>query len=168
MHVASYVEGADMPTIPDGAEERAVKKLERLRDGSKGPHVGPFYTQMQETMMRNVGVYRSEEPMQKAVSDIKALRERFKEVRVEDSSKVFNSDLLGILELESLLDLSLVTAAGAVNRKESRGAHSREDYPERDDPNWLKHTLAGLDGDGVAIDYKDVDTSIWEPKPRKY
>ncbi|MFP4376560.1 MAG: succinate dehydrogenase/fumarate reductase flavoprotein subunit, partial [Spirochaetales bacterium] len=72
------------------------------------------------------------------------------------------------LELENLLDLSLITAASAVNRKESRGAHSREDFPDRDDPNWLKHTLASLDGNDVKIDYKEVDTSIWEPKPRKY
>lgn len=168
VHVAEYASGSDMPAIPDGAEERAVKKLERLRDGSKGPHVGPFYAEMQETMMRNVGVYRNEGQMQKAVADIQGLRDRFHDVRVEDASAAFNSDLLGILELESLLDLSLVTAAGAVNRQESRGAHSREDYPDRDDSNWLKHTLASLEGNGVKIDYKEVDTSIWEPKPRTY
>ena len=68
----------------------------------------------------------------------------------------------------NLLDLSLITAASALNRQESRGAHSREDFPERDDENWLKHTLAYLEGDTVRFDYKPVDTSIWEPKPRTY
>jgi succinate dehydrogenase / fumarate reductase flavoprotein subunit len=168
MDIANFVKDAEMPSIPDGAEDRAVAKLERLRDGSKGPHVGPFYTQMQESMMSKVGVYRNEKPMQEAVGDIQKLREEYQAVRAEDSSKVFNSDILGILELENLLDLALITAASAENRKESSGAHSREDYPERDDPNWLKHTLASLDGDTVKINYKDVDTSIWEPKPRKY
>jgi succinate dehydrogenase / fumarate reductase flavoprotein subunit len=77
--------------------------------------------------------------------------------------------VLQILELENLLDLSLVTAASAANRTESRGAHSRKDFPERDDDQWLKHTMAYLKNDGeVSIDYKEVDTSIWEPKPRVY
>ncbi|MFP4112736.1 MAG: succinate dehydrogenase flavoprotein subunit [Spirochaetota bacterium] len=167
-HVAQFVKDASMPKLPDGAEERAVKKIERLHDGSTGPHVGPFYTEMQETMMSKVGVYRNEAPMAEAVDEIRKLRDSYREVRTEDPNRAFNSDILGILELENLLDISLVTAASALNRTESRGAHSREDYPDRDDPNWLKHTLATLDGNTVTIDYKDVDTSIWEPKPRKY
>ncbi|MFW6211674.1 MAG: succinate dehydrogenase flavoprotein subunit [Spirochaetota bacterium] len=168
MHIADYVKNADMPKLPDGAEQAAVQKIERLRDGKKGPHVGPIYTELQESMMAKVGVYRNEKPMAEAVNDVQALREKYRDVRTEDTSKAYNSDILGILELENLLDLSLITAASAVNRKESRGAHSREDFPDRDDPNWLKHTLASLDGNDVKIDYKEVDTSIWEPKPRKY
>jgi succinate dehydrogenase / fumarate reductase flavoprotein subunit len=167
-HVAEYVKDASMPAFPEGAEERATAKIDRLHDGSSGPHVGPFYTEMQETMMSKVGVYRNEKPMTEAVDEIQKLRERYHEVRTEDPNRAFNSDILGILELENLLDLSLITAASALNRQESRGAHSREDYPDRDDPNWLKHTLTSLDGDTVTIDYKGVDTSIWEPKPRKY
>jgi succinate dehydrogenase / fumarate reductase flavoprotein subunit len=88
--------------------------------------------------------------------------------RVQDTGKPFNTDLLEIIELGNLLDLSLLTAASALNRQESRGAHSREDFPERDDDNWLKHTLAYLEGDTVRLDDKAVDTSIWEPKPRTY
>ena len=167
-HVAEYVQNVSMPSIPSGAEERGAKKIERLRDGKKGPHVGPFYEKMQETMMAKVGVYRNSRPMSEAVDEIRRLREEYQNVRTEDASKGFNSDILGILELENLLDLSLVTAASALNRTESRGAHSREDYPERDDPNWLKHTMATLDGAEVKIGYKDVDVSIWKPKPRTY
>ena len=168
MHIADYVKNADAAKMPSGAEDAAVAKIDRLRDGSKGPHVGPFYTEMQETMMAKVGVYRNEKPMAEAVDEVQKLRDKYHDVRTEDTAKAFNSDILGILELENLLDLSLITAASALNRQESRGAHSREDYPDRDDPNWLKHTLATLDGDKVTIDYKEVDTSIWEPKPRKY
>ena len=167
-HVAEFVQDAEMPQLPSGADEAAVKKVERLMDGTKGPHVGPIYTAMQESMMSRVGVYRNETAMSGAVEDIRKLREEYAEVRVEDGNKAFNSDILGVLELENLLDLSLVTAASALNRQESRGAHSREDFPDRDDPNWLKHSLTSLSGDQVTIDYKEVDTSIWEPKPRKY
>jgi succinate dehydrogenase / fumarate reductase flavoprotein subunit len=119
-------------------------------------------------MMEKIGVYRDHEDMESAVDDLQKLRDEFKGVRVQDKSGNFNQEVLSILELENLLDLSLITAASALNRTESRGAHSRRDYPDRDDPNWLKHTMAHLNGDDVNIDYKKVDTSIWVPKPRKY
>ncbi len=106
--------------------------------------------------------------MKQAVEDVQRLRQQAMELRVQDGSAEFNSDLLGLLELENLLDLSLITAASAENRKESRGAHSRNDYPDRDDDMWLKHTLASIDGDEVNIGYKEVDLSFWEPKPRVY
>ena len=97
------------------------------------------------------------------------LYERYQQVRAQDTGRqAFNTDLLELIELRNLLDLSLLTAASALNRQESRGAHSREDFPDRDDDNWLKHSLAYLDGDTVRIEYKRVDTSIWEPKPRSY
>ena len=99
---------------------------------------------------------------------MKELRQRAKELRLQDSNQSFNNEVLEIIELRNLLDLSLSTAAAALNRKESRGAHSREDYPERDDDNWLKHTLVSLKDDEVSIAYKDVDLSRWEPKPRVY
>ena len=106
--------------------------------------------------------------MSAAVEEIKELRERYGLVRVQDTSSQFNTDLLEMIELGNMLDLALITAESALKRQESRGAHSREDYPERDDDNWLKHTLAYLDGSEVRLDYKGVDTSIWEPKPRSY
>lgn len=173
-HIANYVQQADLLHVPAGSDDRYKALYSRLTDGSSGPQPGPIYKEMQETMMANVGVYRTAKKMEQALSDVAALREAFKELRLADSSKSFNSDLLGILELQNLLDLSYITAASALNRTESRGGHSREDFPDRDDSKWLKHTLASLDGSGnqegqgVSIRYKAVDTSIWTPKPRTY
>ena len=118
--------------------------------------------------MRNVGVYRRAADMKKAVGDLTELRRKAAELRVADGAGSFNSAVLEVLEAENLVDLALVTAVAALNRTESRGAHSREDYPGRDDENWLKHSLASLDDDEVRIGYKDVDLSRWEPKPRVY
>ena len=119
-------------------------------------------------MMEKVGIYRNAGDMQAAVDAVQELRRRYGKVRVQDRGKSFNTDLLEVIELANLLDLSLITAASALNRQESRGAHSREDFEDRDDDGWLKHTLAYLEGDTVRLDYKPVDTSIWEPKPRTY
>jgi succinate dehydrogenase / fumarate reductase flavoprotein subunit len=118
--------------------------------------------------MSRVGVYRTGEEMEKAVEEIRDLRRQQQEVRIQDENKAFNTALLEILELEHLLDLSLVTAASALHRTESRGAHSREDYPERDDARWLKHTLAWIEGESVRMGEKKVDIRQFEPKPRTY
>ncbi len=166
-HIADYVKNAPAPSVPKDAGDAARARIAELKKG-KGKHPGPLYEKMQESMMTKIGVYREESVMKEAVSEIQALREEFKEVRVQDGAQNYNQEVLGILELENLLDLSLVTAVSALNRTESRGAHSRKDFPERDDTNWLKHTMATLDGSEVSIGYKSVDTSIWTPKPRVY
>jgi succinate dehydrogenase / fumarate reductase flavoprotein subunit len=168
LHIAEYVRQADLPRDDGGALDRAVSLVDGLRSSKKGPSTGTFYERMQETMMRHVGVYRREGDMKQAVADIRGLRDEWQELRLQDGTSRFNNQILGVFELKNLLDLSLLTAESALNRTESRGAHSREDYPERDDENWLKHTLATLEGDTVSIDYKDVDLSRWEPKPRVY
>ena len=168
MHIAEYVKNAKSPTVTEADAEEARKRIEALRNRKGGRHVGPIMQRMQEVMMEKVGVYRTQADMDQAVKEIQKLREDFKEVAVQDTGAGFNSEVLQIMELENLLDLSLITAASAANRTESRGAHAREDFPDRDDTNWLKHTMAGLSGNDVTIDYKAVDVSIWEPKPRKY
>jgi len=167
-HIGEYIKQAIQPQLAEDAADEARAWIARLTDGSTGPHGGHITEEMQVTMMEKVGIYRNAGDMEAAVNEIQALRERYRTVRVQDTGKAFNTDLLEIIELGNLLDLSLLTAASALNRTESRGAHSREDFAERDDDNWLKHTLAYLDGDRVRIDLKAVDTSIWEPKPRTY
>lgn len=168
MHIAEYVKDAPQHRVTEADADRARERIDALRNRKGGRHVGPILHRMQEVMMEKVGVYRTQETMDEAVREIQQLREEFQEVAVQDTGAGFNSEVLQIMELENLLDLSLVTAASAANRTESRGAHAREDFPERDDPNWLKHTMASLAGDEVTIDYKPVDISIWKPKPRTY
>jgi succinate dehydrogenase / fumarate reductase flavoprotein subunit len=167
-HIAEYIKSAKEVVVDDSAASDAREWIGRITDGTSGPHGGHISEEMQTTMMEKVGIYRNEQQMQAAVDEIQTLRRRYLEVRVQDTSKSFNTDLLEIIELGNLLDLSLVTATAALQRRESRGAHSREDFAERDDENWLKHSLAYLEGDTVRFDYKAVDTSIWEPKPRTY
>ena len=166
-HIADFVRNADHGALPADAGKAARERIATLKQ-SKGAHPGPLYEKMQEVMMAKIGVYREQRQMEEAVAEIRQLRDEFRQVRVQDGSTNYNQEVLGILELENLLDLSLVTAVSALNRTESRGAHSRKDFPERDDSGWLKHSMASLKDSDVSIDYKAVDTSIWEPKPRTY
>ena len=165
--IARYVKEADPPPVGKEPEAAARTLVETLR-GGKGPHGGELRERMKDLMMESVGIYRSAEQMQAAVAELQSLRDRYREVRAQDGSSGYNTDLLEIFELGNLLDLALVTVAGALNRTESRGAHSREDYPQRDDEKWLKHTLARLQADQVRIAYRPVDISRFEPKPRAY
>ncbi len=167
-HMAQYVKQAPRMGMTIDDADFAREWIDRLTLGKEGPHGGHILDDMQTTMMEKVGIYRNEADMALAVKEISALREKYRDVRTQDRGRPFNTDLLELIELGNLLDLSLITAVSALNRQESRGAHSREDYPERDDANWLKHTLAYLTEDDVKLSYKSVDTSIWTPKPRKY
>jgi succinate dehydrogenase / fumarate reductase flavoprotein subunit len=159
-HIGEYVKEVKVPSVSEDVADTADRWIKQLTDGQSGPHGGHIMEEMQTVMMENVGIYRNEQDMQTAVDQIQSLLERYQQVRVQDSGRAFNTDLLEVIELRNLLDLSLLTAAAALNRQESRGAHSREDFPDRDDDNWLKHSLAYLNG--------DTERSVWEPKPRTY
>ncbi len=166
-HMADFVRQVDLLSL--GEEASASKeRIAELTDGKRGSHGAEIRETMEAVMMEKVGIYRNDKQMTRAVDRLQELRQDYRDVRMQDTSKRFNTELLEILELGNLLYLSLITAESARNRKESRGAHSREDYPERDDANWLKHTLTWLAGDVIRIGYKPVDISIWKPKPRKY
>jgi len=123
---------------------------------------------MQEEMMDKVSVLRTAEGLSAAERTLRDLRERYQRVRIDDHGRRFNTDLLEALELGYLLDLSLATTASAQARTESRGAHYREDYPERDDVNWLKHTLIYKVGEQFEFRYKPVVITRFKPEVRRY
>jgi succinate dehydrogenase / fumarate reductase, flavoprotein subunit len=189
MKMAEYVKGADWKTLPADPTESIRAEFDRIRNGSGNSSAGELRAKMQQTMMDNVGVFREEESMQVAIDDLKELRDRFyTDISIDDKGKVFNTDILEAWELGCMLDLADVTARSAMERKESRGAHSREDFKDRDDENWMVHTLVNHDGDLQNPTYsmnldKKVDVSLWEeekaqglsedkqkfrPKPRVY
>jgi succinate dehydrogenase / fumarate reductase flavoprotein subunit len=124
---------------------------------------------LQAVMSNHVGIYRDEDSLKQALSVIEELKVKIGDVVVKDKSQIFNTDLLGYLELEYLLELSEVITIGALQRKESRGSHFRNDYPHRDDDTWLKHTIVSLDKYGkLVMDYKPVSITNWQPAERKY
>ena len=165
---AEFACGSEFPSLPADADDFLLQQLDSLRGEKSSAKVNDIRREMQEVMMADVGVFRTEEGMKQAVVKVRELKEQFKEIRVEDQGKVFNTDLYEAWELGCLLDVAEVTAVSALERKESRGAHAREDYPKRLDEDWLKHTLAFLKPDGVDLKYKPVTITRFEPKERVY
>jgi succinate dehydrogenase / fumarate reductase flavoprotein subunit len=165
---AEYANQADFEKLPEDAEAGARSQFETLKKGSGKENVFDIATEMKKSMFDLVGIYRNEKDMTAAIEKVRELKERFKHVRVADTGKVFNTELLNTWELQNMLDVAEVIATCALNRKESRGGHSREDYPERDDQNWLKHTLVWKKDDKITIDYKPVVITKYQPKKRVY
>jgi succinate dehydrogenase / fumarate reductase flavoprotein subunit len=168
IHMGNYAKGADLNPVPKDIDSSAHELVQNLRDKKRESHGGRLRGEMESVMMENIGIYRTGEAMQKAIKKLTQLRSGYNDVGGQDRQKHFNTDLIDLIELGNLLDLALITASSAENRKESRGAHYREDFPDRDDTDWLKHTLAWLENPGVRIDYKPVDITKWKPKPRIY
>ncbi len=166
-HAAEFVKQADWPPAPTDVVSKWETAIARLLT-KQGKAPGEFYHRMQAAMMKHVGVYRNHDDIAIAVDDITDLRDEQTQLGIQETGRPFNAELLYHFELENLLDLALHTAVAAGNRTESRGAHSREDFPERNDEQWLKHTLTSLKANEIQIDYKDVDISRWKPKPRQY
>ncbi len=166
--ITQFVKGADFLSVPADAADSAKARIAKLKDGKKGPQPENLRLQMRKVMTENVGVYRNEKGMSEAVNKIRTLREQYGKVQIQDTNKSFNTNLLEVLELGNLLDLAYITAFCALERKESRGAHARSDYPERDDANWLIHTLAWLKDDEITTSSKPVEIVGWKPKPRTY
>ncbi|GHH86407.1 succinate dehydrogenase flavoprotein subunit [Streptomyces capitiformicae] len=170
---AEYSQKADFVELPENPESLVVEQIERLRNSTGNERVADLRRELQETMDANVMVFRTEQTIKTAVEKITELRERYKNVAIQDKGKRFNTDLLEAIELGNLLDLAEVMAVSALARKESRGGHYREDYPNRDDVNFMRHTMAyrevGDDGsETVRLDYKPVVQTRYQPMERKY
>jgi succinate dehydrogenase/fumarate reductase flavoprotein subunit len=119
-------------------------------------------------MIQYVGVYRNKEKLETARRKLGELKEKYKNVCIQDLGKVFNTDLIEAIEVENLLDLADAIVEGAHARQESRGAHSRVDFPVRDDEKWMKHTVAYKNKESVKLDYSEVSVTKYEPTERKY
>ncbi|MGW0813578.1 succinate dehydrogenase flavoprotein subunit [Streptomyces viridiviolaceus] len=170
---AEYAQKADFVPLPEDPESLVVGQIERLRTSTGNERVAELRRELQETMDANVMVFRTEQTIKTAVEKIAELRERYKNVAIQDKGKRFNTDLLEAVELGNLLDLAEVMAVSALARKESRGGHYREDYPNRDDVNFMRHTMAyrevGDDGtESIRLDYKPVVQTRYQPMERKY
>src|SRR6478735_8387169 len=194
---AAYAVQASWVELPEGAADSVVAGLEEIRTRADGERVADLRKALQESMDLNAQVFRTKESLTQALEDIKSLQRRFRHVSVQDKSRMFNTDLLEAVELGFLLDIAETVVVGALNRDESRGGHFREDFPDRDDKNYMLHTMAyrrplpakgkrlwGTDGDGdhkgafahstVFEDYqlvlgsKPVTVTRYQPMERKY
>jgi succinate dehydrogenase / fumarate reductase flavoprotein subunit len=156
--------------LPEDCADRALARLARWQQQGEGESVDGLRQELQRVMEEYCGVFRSEEVLTEGVEAVKALAQRLQQARLRDHSKIFNTARIEALELENLMALGLATVQSALARRESRGAHSRIDYPERDDERWLKHSLYFEDG---RVEYKPVRTKpltvdSFPPKPRVY
>ncbi|MEU5840044.1 succinate dehydrogenase flavoprotein subunit [Streptomyces diacarni] len=170
---AEYSATASHVELPEEPAQFVLDEIENLRDATGSERVVEIRRALQETMDKNVMVFRTEQTLKEAVEEIGSLRKRFRDISVQDKGKRFNTDLLEAIELGNLLDLAEVTAVSALARKESRGGHYREDFPNRDDVNFMRHTMAyrevGDDGtESIRLDYKPVVQTRYQPMERKY
>jgi succinate dehydrogenase / fumarate reductase flavoprotein subunit len=155
--------------VPPGVESDAEREVKTLLDRREGERPWRIRDELAKTMHENFGVFRRERQMQEQGRIVDYLRERYDNVVVEDKGEVFNNDLTQALELGFLLDLAACMVVAGIERKESRGAHARpDDYPERDDEKFLKHTMVRWIADQPVLDWKPVTITKWQPEERKY
>jgi len=167
--MANDVDNIELRKASDDDAKQALKEINFLLNNNGNETVPHLREELQQCMTANAGAFRSKDTLQIAVDTVKELRERFKNVRIKDKSKVFNTELQEALEFGHMLDYSLFIVESAIAREESRGAHYREDFEKRDDENFLKHTMAYMDENGnISLDYMDVVLGKHELRERNY
>lgn len=175
-NAVEYAATVDFTPLPDDPAAGIRTLIEQLRNSTGTERIAAIRKELQDTMDRNAQVFRTEESLTEVTKVIHDLRERYKNIAIQDHGKRFNTDLLEAIELGFLLDLAEVVVFSARNRKESRGGHMRDDFPDRDDANYMKHTMAYLTGDPhsadasdhIRLDWKPVTITRYEPMERKY
>ncbi|MDZ4046580.1 MAG: succinate dehydrogenase flavoprotein subunit [Rhodoglobus sp.] len=175
-NAVEYAATVDFTPLPDDPAAGIRTLIEQLRGSTGTERIAAIRKELQDTMDRNAQVFRTEESLTEVTKVIHDLRERYKNIAIQDHGKRFNTDLLEAIELGFLLDLAEVVVFSARNRKESRGGHMRDDFPDRDDANYMKHTMAYLTGDPhsadasdhIRLDWKPVTITRYEPMERKY
>jgi succinate dehydrogenase / fumarate reductase flavoprotein subunit len=170
-----YAKTAEHVPVPADAAEGVIALIEKARNSKGTEKVAQLRKELQDTMDKNAQVYRTEESLNEALAKIAELRERYENISVQDKGQRFNTDLLEAIELGFLLDLAEVLAYTSLERRESRGGHFREDFPERNDKKFMVHSMAYLTdkkpkkpGDNIKIDWKPVTITNYQPMERKY
>jgi len=160
------IDYADLKENPRDMAEEEVQHFLGLKGSEK---VGAIRADLQETMTNRCGVFRNEKDLVDQLAYVKELQDRFAKISIDDKNMIFNTELMEAIELGHLLEFAELIVSGAIERKESRGAHYRKDYEKRDDDNWLKHTLAWRQpGGGVKFDWRKVVITRFQPMERKY
>jgi succinate dehydrogenase / fumarate reductase flavoprotein subunit len=175
-NAVEYALTADFVPLPEDPARPIRELVQMLRTTQGTERMSDMRKELQDSMDRNAQVFRTEESLIEVTKVIAGLRDRYRNVMVQDKGKRFNTDLLEAIELGFLLDLAEVTVYSAMYRKESRGGHFREDYPKRDDENYMVHTMAYLSGDAhstdagdhIRLDTKPVVVTRYQPMERKY
>ncbi|SER81130.1 succinate dehydrogenase flavoprotein subunit [Actinokineospora terrae] len=169
---AAYAANHDLVDLPENPTTVVENQVSLLLSDHGRERVADIRTELQATMDANASVYRTEETLKQALHDVQALKDRYAHISVQDKGKRFNTDLLEAVELGFLLELAEVLVVGALERKESRGGHAREDYPNRDDTNYMRHSMFYKQGDSlkseIRLDYKPVTFTRYKPMERKY
>jgi succinate dehydrogenase / fumarate reductase flavoprotein subunit len=168
-HAADWSMSHTTVEVPRSTETDAVRELRAVLERRDGERPWSIRDELAQTMHENFGVFRREDQMEHQGEIVAALRERYERVVVEDKGEVFNNDLTQALELGFLLELADCMVVCGLARKESRGAHARpQDYPNRDDENFMRHTLVTWADGEPELDWRDVTVTKWEPQERKY
>ena len=167
-HAAKFLKENEWAPLPPQAGDRARELVARVLEASGKERAAAIRDALQEEMMEKASVFRDAATLTAMREKVAELRERYRQVRIEDRGTKYNTELLEVIELGGLLDLAETLVESAMARQESRGAHSREDFPKRDDANWLKHTLAYKTSRGIEFKYKPVTITRFQPMERKY
>jgi len=167
-HMARFVQENDFHPLPKDPAYRARAEIEWIWENDGTERVAQIRAELQEAMMTDAGVFRTGDGLKRLQQKLGELRNRYSQIRIDDKSRTFNMELVEAIELGFLLDCAEAIAASALAREESRGAHYREDFPARDDANWLKHTLIARTSGGLQLFYKPVVITRFEPKERVY
>jgi succinate dehydrogenase / fumarate reductase flavoprotein subunit len=167
-HMARFVQENDFHPLPKDPAYRARAEIEWIWENDGSERVAQIRAELQEAMMTDAGVFRTGDGLKRLQQKLGELRNRYSQIRIDDKSRTFNMELMEAIELGFLLDCAEAVTASALAREESRGAHYREDFPARDDANWLKHTLIARTSGGLQLFYKPVVITRFEPKERVY
>ncbi len=166
--MTEFIRENDFAPMPKDADKTAREKIEWISKSSGKESVAELRQKLQDEMMDKCSVFREEKGLKAVRETVHELKTRYQNIHIDDHTRTFNTDLLDAIELGYLLDNAEVIVEGALARKESRGAHYRDDYSKRDDKNWLKHTFAYKTDKGVKLEYKPVTITKFQPKERKY